>query len=442
LATNTRKRIKFSENHLSLIWRRLLGKELTTEEGRRLKLMYPGRINSDSGPDFRDAVIAVSNSNIVKGDVEIHVNASDWHGHGHHCDPAYNNVILHVVLWHDTGSATLRQNGKLVPVVCLSPKLWHQAYLIPYHQLPCLQVVKHRDKQALLSLLNIAGEERFRHKAAFLQAGLLREEAGQVLFQGMMRALGYSKNSESFEELARRVPLSFVEEMKPRGDLSLKQAWLLGMAGLLPSQRERGEFSRENGVRELEQIWWLVGKEADTMGENDWHLSHVYPNNSPVRRIVAQSYLLQRYWKQGLLKGMLQLVMKAPYLAGLRMMERGLIVFGDGYWQDHFDFDVSSRTRKSALLGHGKAAEMIVNVILPFAFAWGEIADEPGLKEKAVTLYHYYPELAENEITRHMERQLYLEHSCDLTACCQQGLIHIFRNYCREGNCARCPLGN
>lgn len=439
---NTRKRINISENHLSLIWQRLLGKELTTEEGWCLKLMYPGRINGDSGPDFRDAVIAVSNSNIVKGDVEIHVNASDWYGHSHHCDPAYNNVVLHVVVRHNIKSATLRQNGKLVPEVCLSPKLWHQAYLIPYHQLPCLRVVKNRDKWDLLGLLNFAGEERFRHKAALFQAGLLREEVGQVLFRGMMRALGYSKNSESFEQLACRVPLNFVEGMKPRGDLSLKQAWLLGMAGLLPSQREGEAFSKGNGVRKLEQIWRLVGKEADTMGENDWHMSHVYPNNSPVRRIVAQSYLLQRYCKEGLLKGVLRIVMEAPLKVCCRLLGEGLVVFGDGYWQDHFDFDVGSRTRKSALLGYGKAAEMVVNVILPFAFAWGGIADKPELKEKAVTLYLNYPKLAENEITRHMERQLCLEHNCDLTACCQQGLIHIFRNYCREGNCARCPLVN
>ena len=83
---------------------------------------------------------------------------------------------------------------------------------------------------------------------------------------------------------------------------------------------------------------------------------------------------------------------------------------------------------------------MIVNVILPFAFSRGEIASEAGLKEKAIELYNHYPKLAENELTCHMARQLCLEDTADFTACQQQGLIHIFRNNCREGRCSECPL--
>ncbi|MDH5365165.1 MAG: hypothetical protein OEW82_08460, partial [Dehalococcoidia bacterium] len=83
---------------------------------------------------------------------------------------------------------------------------------------------------------------------------------------------------------------------------------------------------------------------------------------------------------------------------------------------------------------------IIINVILPFAFSRGEIASEAGLKEKAIELYNHYPKLAENELTLHMARQLCLENTADFTACQQQGLIHIFRNNCREGRCSECPL--
>jgi hypothetical protein len=83
----------------------------------------------------------------------------------------------------------------------------------------------------------------------------------------------------------------------------------------------------------------------------------------------------------------------------------------------------------------------MVNVILPFVFSWGEMTVDPEMKEKTIKLYAYYPKLAENEITRHMARQLCLEDSFALTACRQQGLIYIFRNYCREGRCAECPIG-
>jgi hypothetical protein len=422
------------------MWQQLLGKELTTEEGEQVRIIYTGRINGDSGPDFRDAIIVINESNLMKGDVEIHAKSSDWYNHGHHQDAGYNGVVLHVVGSHDYKSVTLAQSGKSIPVLCLPDRLWPQIQTMPYYHLPCFQIMERVDRQTLKKLLDVAGEERFKQKAAFLQASLRREEAGQVLFRSMMRALGYSKNMKPFEELACRVPLSFVEKMEPRESLLLKQAWFLGIAGLLPSQRLEGEFSKGSEVGELEQTWQLVGKESKTMSEADWHFSHVYPNNFPVRRIIAQSYLLQRYYESGLLMGMVQIAEGSSLTAASRGLEDGLVVPGDDYWQDHFDFAVGAKTRKSALLGHSKAAEIIINVILPFAFSWSEIAKKLELKRKAVELYLHYPKLSENEITRHMARQLCLGGSSDFTACHQQGLIHIFRNYCRQGRCSDCPL--
>ncbi len=433
----TRNRIKFSEKQAALIWQQVVGRELTSSEDELVSVIYPGRANDDNGPDFRDAVI-VNKSHLTKGDVEVHVKSSDWYSHKHHVDAEYNNVILHVVMWHDCHSATLLKSGKPVPVLCLAKALRHQAYLLPY-QLPCFQILDHVNRQTLRKLLNAAGEERFKQKAMHFQAEIKQEEAGQVLFRGMMRALGYAKNTKPFEDLADRTPLNSIES---REGLALKQALLLGTAGLLPSQRWQGKFTRGKEVQELEQIWQSVGKKVKTMKEGDWNFSHIYPNNSPVRRIIAQSHLLERYCEGKLLAGILQLVKEAPLPGGHRMLENGLTVAGDGYWRDHFDFDVRSKTKISALLGNSKAGEIAVNVILPFAFSWGELANEEKLTEHAIELYRNYPKLAENCITQHMKKQFGLKEPFDLTACYQQGLIHIFRNYCREGSCSECPLVN
>ena len=433
----TRNRIKFSEKQAALIWQQVVGKELTYSEDELVSVIYPGRTNGDNGPDFRDAVI-VNKSHLTKGDVEIHVKSSDWYSHKHHADAEYNNVILHVVMWHDCNSATLLQSGKPVPVLCLAKALGHQAYLLPY-QLPCFQILDHMDGQTLKKLLNAAGEERFKQKAMHFQAKIKQEEAGQVLFRGMMRALGYTKNTKPFEDLAGRMPLDSIDS---REGSALKQALLLGTAGLLPSQRWQGKFAREKEVQELEQIWQSADKKVKTMKEGDWNLSHIYPNNSPVRRIVAQSYLLERYSEGKLLAGILQLVKEAPLPDGHRVLENGLTVTGDGYWRDHFDFDVRSKTKISALLGNSKAGEIVVNVVLPFAFSWGELANQAKLTENAIELYRNYPKLAENCITQHMKKQLGFEEPFDLSARHQQGLIHIFRNYCREGRCSQCPLAS
>jgi len=433
----TRNRIKFSEKQAVLIWQQVVGKELTSSEDGLVSVIYPGRTNGDNGPDFRDAVI-VNKSHLTKGDVEVHVKSSDWYSHEHHTDAEYNNVILHVVMWHDCNSVTLLQSGEPVPVLCLAKALRHQAYLLPY-LLPCFQTLDHMDRQALRKLLNTAGEERFKQKAMHFQAELKQEEAGQVLFRGIMKALGYAKNTKPFEDLADRMPLNSIES---REGVATKQALLLGTAGLLPSQRWQGKFAREKEVQELEQIWQSVGKKVKAMNEGDWNLSHIYPNNSPVRRIVAQSYLLERYCQGKLLAGILQLVKETPLPKGHHVLENSLTVAGDGYWRDHFDFDARSKTKISALLGNSKAGEIAVNVILPFAFSWGELANEAQLTENAIELYRNYPKLAENCITQHMKKQLGFEEPFDLAACHQQGLIHVFRNYCREGRCPQCPLAS
>ena len=90
------------ESQVIKIWQYLLmnGTELTTEDGEPIRIIYPGRINDDRGPDFRDAVIATERG-LVKGDIEVHVKSSNWREHRHHLDPAYNRVILHVVSCND-----------------------------------------------------------------------------------------------------------------------------------------------------------------------------------------------------------------------------------------------------------------------------------------------------------------------------------------------------
>ena len=433
----TRKRIKITEKLVALKWQQFLGQKLITEEGKWIKVVYPGRDNCDSGPDFCDAILAEDGRNLIKGDIEVHVKSSDWYSHGHHNDPAYNNIILHVVMWSKCGFIST-YNGNFVPEVCLANVQYQE---LTSHHLPCFHIVLRKDRQTLLRILDVAGDQRFKQKAMGFQTNMQWEETGEVLLKGIMRALGYSKNTAPFEELARRVPLSFIEKVEPMGSLSLKKAWLLGMSGLLPSQRLGGEFSKGAEVQELEYIWESVGKKAETMRESSWNFSHIYPNNSPVRRIIAHSYLVQRYNDVGLLRGILRLVEETPVVASDCRLVNGLIVFGDSYWQEHFDFDVKAKTRKSALLGRGKAGGIIVDVVLPFVYALGEKYDV-GLKERAVELYRSYPRLAGNKITRHMMRQLGLEFASDFTACQQQGLIHIFRNYCREGRCLECPLAN
>lgn len=425
------------------LWQSLASKKLVTDRSETVRIIYPGRRSTDSGPDFHDVVIAINNK-VVTGDIEIHTDSSHWFSHSHHQNSNYNKTVLHVVWKHNTQLPTILKEGRQIPVVCLSSFLDHplaelqRQTVQDYPSLPCSEVCHRLSKQDWDKLLNTAGEERFKTKVRRFHSHLICQDARQVLWQGIMRALGYSKNMEPFEKLSQKLPLSFLESQEAGSGVVLRQAWLLGTAGLLPCQR-RQSFPRQEATK-LERLWRTISA-GETMKEADWQFIGVRPSNFPVRRLVALSYLLSRCRKSGLLKGWLTLVKQAALESGYSQLESSLMVVARGYWSYHYDFGLLTKTR-SALLGKGKAAEIMVNIILPFVSAWADIAGEPKLKKKAFKLFSHYPELADNEITRHMRQQLRLSQASNRSALEQQGLLHIFTTYCRAGNCHDCPVAH
>jgi len=295
--------------------------------------------------------------------------------------------------------------------------------------------------------LDRAGEERFLTRAAKFLGDLTLMEPSQSLYQGIMVALGYSKNKLPFLELARKVPLGVLEaivqgEVSDEECLARQQALLLGVAGLLPSQRE-GTYPESKlahrWIDTLERAW----DSADgirVMSANAWHLFRVRPNNSPVRRLAAMSYLILRYREKGILTELVGLVQETPVGHGYHALEKGLLVTTGGCGASHSDFGSSSRIESSTLVGRGRAADIVVNVLLPFTFAWSRFTSQPELERKALDLYYRYPRLAVNSVDRHMMYQLGL--SCDLvdSARRQQGLTHIYNSFCTQGRCDCCVL--
>src|ERR1035437_3578723 len=90
-----------NEDFLHYLWKyRLLGNALTTTLNEPIEVIDTGFHNHDSGPDFLNAKIKIDHT-IWAGNIEIHVNASDWITHAHHLDKAFQNVILHVVFNND-----------------------------------------------------------------------------------------------------------------------------------------------------------------------------------------------------------------------------------------------------------------------------------------------------------------------------------------------------
>jgi len=72
-----------------------------TFSGKRIQVLSPGRINHSAGPDFLEVAIMLDGA-IVVGDAEFHRNSNEWEQHRHTEDSRYDNVILHIVINHNT----------------------------------------------------------------------------------------------------------------------------------------------------------------------------------------------------------------------------------------------------------------------------------------------------------------------------------------------------
>lgn len=117
-----------SELVLQKIWLKSAydSSRLRDEQGREVKVAFPGRWNRIDGPDFKGAVLVIDGER-VEGDVEIHFSRSDWNGHGHQLNQNFDRVVLHVV-YHPVAAGEIvarTSSGEAIPTVSLMDLLWY-----------------------------------------------------------------------------------------------------------------------------------------------------------------------------------------------------------------------------------------------------------------------------------------------------------------------------
>jgi hypothetical protein len=85
-----------------------------------------------------------------------------------------------------------------------------------------------------------------------------------------------------------------------------------------------------------------------------------------------------------------------------------------------------------------RARIMAANVVFPFAAALAIQTDNAALAECARAAYLELPGLPSNQVTREMMRQLGLAKG-PTGAAAQQGLHHLWADWCQAKDCERCP---
>ena len=487
------------EKFLRHIWnsRYYHARGLMTTDGQAVVVLSPGVFNEAGGPDFRDAHVQVGGT-LWRGDVEIHRNVAEWIHHGHQTDPAYNRVILHVIF---EGSPlqfpTITESGRTIPTIILSdflsePKRTLAVKIIRDEErraqgaIPCAHVNSDIERALLggwirklsrqrLELKIRRFEERLRelaqeyhsevrdaggrygelpvqgdpgeipppHKEATHKELSKRVLWDQILYEGIMDGLGYSRNRDPFMTLARNVSLAEIKSQDCSEDPLKTEALLFGAAGLLPMPKDVGEKMSRDRLRVLRRHWRILNKslKRERLHLADWQFFPTRPGNVPTVRIAAAVCLIRVILHGDMFRQIIRAIRAfesaretLPHLLNLLNVEQ------DDFWKTHYQFGVPAQ-RKTTPLGRSRTRDIIANSVIPIAFLYARVFRDAEIRQKTFALYEYFPPLDSNIILSRMERQLLRGKVPLKTMAAQQGVIQLFRYYCRNDRCGECEVG-
>ena len=202
-----------NESFLHYIWQfQYFSKvDLCTTEGEQVSIFKPGNKNSHAGPDFFNAKIRIGSIEWI-GNVEIHINSSEWIHHKHNTDDAYENVILHVVWKED--KEIKRKDASRLPTLELKGRV-EDKLLLQYKKLinnpdkiPCAPFFSHVAPVTRLSMLDKALMQRLEMKAKQIDSVLVRNNNDweETCYQMISKNFGFKVNAEPFQQLALSLP--------------------------------------------------------------------------------------------------------------------------------------------------------------------------------------------------------------------------------------------
>lgn len=393
---------------------------LATADGEPLTILAPGTLNKNGGPDFLAAKIKIGNIAFA-GSVELHLKTSNWRRHGHESDPAYKNVILHVVFQHDE-----KVNG--IPVLELFSRIStlllerYNFYMNTACAVPCganIGGVKELTWKAWKERLLV---ERLSRKAAaalslFEQSNHHWEE---TFWWMLARAVGGKVNGEAFESIARSIPVNLLA--KHKASVHQLEALLLGQAGLL------NEDFEDEYPRLLQREYAFLRKKYNLQPVPvKVQFLRMRPVSFPTVRLAQLAALLAQ--SAHLFSKILEAEMIDELIPSFT-------VTANDFWHYHYTLKQASAFKKKTL-GDDTVNGIIINTVAPVLFAHGLYHRSDGQKEKALRWLEETPSEA-NSVTRE-----FLLHGIGAkTAYDSQALIELKNEYCSGKRCLECSVGN
>ena len=401
-------------------------KSLQTTNQERITLKAVGLPNSNSGPDFFNALLSIG-SQLWAGNVELHVKSSDWYVHHHEINTAYDNVILHVVWEHNM--EVFRNDNTPIPTLelkhCILPHTLrnYQSLINKKKQwIPCEDRISTVDAFTVNHWMERLYLERLEEKCLEVEAQLLDSKNNweAVLFWQLAKSFGLKVNGDAFLSISKSIDFSVIQKVRfePRN----LEALLFGQSGLLNTAAEHLYIS------ELKTIYAFLKNKfsLSTTGIIPVRFFRLRPPNFPTIRLAQ---LADVYSRQS---SLFSKIIQARSIEQLQSIFEGAT---STFWITHYTFDKTSKSTPKKLT-KPFINLLIVNTIIPIKFAFNKFnrdSNQDDLLEimQKTTMEH-------NSIVD----KFHSLYPFRKTALDSQALIQLKSNYCSKNKCLHCAIGS
>jgi len=397
-------------------------KELQLSNGETLLIIDPGQWNVHQGPDFLQATIKIGETRWI-GNVELHVQASDWFRHSHQHDKNYNSVILHVVWYDDADSKKLN-----IPLLALQDKVpkmllsQYENWMLNSFFIPCGEqiasvnsIIWNGWKERLLV-------ERMQRKTATIEL-YLRETNyhwEEAFWWVLARNFGIKVNADAFETVARTLPVNIL--VRHKNQIHQLEALLLGQAGLLEKKFEESYPQ----MLQKEYLFYKNKYKLNTIRE-PIHFLRMRPENFPTIRLAQLAMLIHH--SSHLFNQILETVAVSD-------IKKLLNVTANDYWHYHY-MPGESSSFKPKKLGEQMVNNIIINSITIIVFAFGHIQGKNIYKEKALGWLEEITAEKNSLIEKFVQLGINSKNAFDT-----QSLLELKDSYCDKRRCLECAVGN
>ena len=416
------------EDFLHYVWKfqKFEKETLSTTASEKLLILKPGQHNVQSGPDFFNGQVQIENQ-LWAGNIEIHLKSSDWYAHRHETDPAYDNVILHVVWEHDT--EIYRKNNTVIPTLVLKERVDRSVlkqYLKLFSEKPkfinCENDFAAVDEFVISSWQERLFMERLQQKSelVFRELEAATNDWEALLFRLLAKNFGLKVNGGSFLSLAQSLEFSVVRKL--RGEPFKFESVLYGLSGMLEQGKD------DSYLNDLKDNYTFLAHKfkLEARGVIPPKFFRLRPPNFPTIRL---SQLAMLYYKE-------------PSLFSEIISAKTLDQFYDlfevstsKHWETHYNFGVAS-TKRNKRLTRDFIHLLIINTVIPLKFCYAKQVGK-DVSEELVALATSLPK-EENSIVKNFN----LLKPIISNAFESQAMLQLKNEYCNPKKCMECAIGN